>query len=445
MNLRALVGLALAYLWQRKLRSFLTILGVIIGVGALTLLVGFGLGIDRAFATQKLSDDVMSIMYVFPEEEDPPGRTADEKRERTVLDRNSIEKIRNITGVAEAWPHVEFVAQISFGGVTSSELRVVGMPPYPTYEPVRKLLWSGDLFRSESANEVIIHEHLHSRLIKDTGQTSLLGKTVRLKYKRQSAIGEEKEGEDAGGDWGELDLKVVGILADTGNEQKRIGWSLVGPELAIIPPAIAQRLYDDERVIGVPYNIAVWANKPRNYDRIDLRLSGVEQADAVKQQLDGMNLRFFYIPDSFAIIRQLFLIFSVILAVISGISLVVAALGIINTLVMSVLERTREIGIMRAIGASNGEVWRLIMLEGALIGFLGGLVGFLISLGLGSIIDLIIRQFLPKDQEMAGFFHFPMWFFGGTIGFATFMSWAASLYPAWRAVRVDPVEALRRE
>ena len=128
-------------------------------------------------------------------------------------------------------------------------------------------------------------------------------------------------------------------------------------------------------------------------------------------------------------------------------ALVVACLGITNTLVTSVVERTREIGILKAVGASNRQVWGIFLAEGAVIGLAGGLLGLALALGLTVPADAVVREQIEKSTTeklmTATVVEFPLWLTAATVGFAVGVTTLAAWYPARRAARIEPVEALR--
>jgi len=146
-------------------------------------------------------------------------------------------------------------------------------------------------------------------------------------------------------------------------------------------------------------------------------------------------------------INKILFIMSIVLAVIGGISLFVATIGIINTMVMATYERTREIGVLRACGATRATIRRLFMAEAASLGFWGGVFGVAISFGLGQVAKLIVQKngsslgSLPVDHIG----HFPWWLIVGVILFTTLLGMLSGLIPAIRAARLNPVEALRYE
>ncbi|MEJ7618900.1 MAG: FtsX-like permease family protein, partial [Pyrinomonadaceae bacterium] len=136
-----------------------------------------------------------------------------------------------------------------------------------------------------------------------------------------------------------------------------------------------------------------------------------------------------------------------VLGLLGGISLLVAALGIANTMLMSIFERTREIGVMKAIGAEDREIKMIFFVEAAIIGLLGGITGTLAAWGLAALANKLVFEFVlkPKEAAYVDFFDLPVYLWLGAIIFAITVSIIAALYPAARAARIDPVKALRNE
>jgi putative ABC transport system permease protein len=167
---------------------------------------------------------------------------------------------------------------------------------------------------------------------------------------------------------------------------------------------------------------------------------------AVEERIKGMGFHTSAMLRHFQEMRTFFIFLRVLLAAIGSVALLVAALGIVNTLLMSVLERYQEIGIAKAVGASDGDLLVLFLAEAGMIGFFGGLgglfLGRVVSYGLGIAVNAYARS--QGATEPLEVFAFPPWLLAGTVLFAVAVSVVAGVYPALRAARVDPIEALRR-
>ncbi|MFQ5874798.1 MAG: ABC transporter permease, partial [Dehalococcoidia bacterium] len=144
-------------------------------------------------------------------------------------------------------------------------------------------------------------------------------------------------------------------------------------------------------------------------------------------------------------INNVFGIIQIGLSAFGIIALVVAAIGIINTLIMAIYERTREIGVMKAVGATRGTIRLLFIVEGGALGFLGGVIGVALGFVLGQLLNLIGSQTFLSDFPTSSMSVFTPWLFFGVIGLTTVISLLAGLYPANRAARLDPVEAFLRQ
>ncbi len=150
--------------------------------------------------------------------------------------------------------------------------------------------------------------------------------------------------------------------------------------------------------------------------------------------------------DQFEEINRGFLVMDMILAVVGMIAIVVASLGIVNTMVMSILERYCEIGIMKAVGASDKDVKKIFFFESGVIGFLGGIFGLALGWLVSGLINQVVNYFLARQGvPFIQYFSFPWWLCLGAVFFSILVSLLAGIYPAVRAARVDPVVALRHD
>jgi putative ABC transport system permease protein len=184
----------------------------------------------------------------------------------------------------------------------------------------------------------------------------------------------------------------------------------------------------------------------QGYSLVNVKLSSPRFVDPVSEEVRDMGFHTFALMDQFEEPKRGFLIMDGVHAVVGMIAIVVAALGIINTMVMSILERYSEIGIMKAVGASDRDIQKIFFFETSLIGLLGGLFGLALGWLVSILINQIVNAFLIDEGiPFIQFFSFPWWLCLGAIVFAMLVSLVSGIYPAVRAARVDPVVALRHD
>jgi putative ABC transport system permease protein len=182
------------------------------------------------------------------------------------------------------------------------------------------------------------------------------------------------------------------------------------------------------------------------YSSVSVRVNDPNQVRKVEDTIKKMGFNTFSILDASRSIQQFFKVLYAFLGIFGSLALVVASIGIVNTLVMAILERRREIGIMKAIGASDGDVKRLFFAEAGAMGLLGGVVGVALGWTIGQAINLGTNVYL-KSQSFPPehFWAVPWWLVAFAILFSFGVSLVSGLYPAGRAARLDPVQALRYE
>jgi putative ABC transport system permease protein len=184
----------------------------------------------------------------------------------------------------------------------------------------------------------------------------------------------------------------------------------------------------------------------QGYSAVGVKLSSPRYVEPVKKQMEELGFETFAFVDQFEEITKAFVFMDMFLFAVGMIAIVVSSLGIINTMVMSILERYKEIGIMKAVGASDRDVRKIFFFESGAIGFLGGLFGLALGWMVSTIINQVINHFTAKQGiPYMNYFSFPFWLCFGAVAFSIFVSLLAGVYPTLRAARVDPVVALRHD
>ena len=160
----------------------------------------------------------------------------------------------------------------------------------------------------------------------------------------------------------------------------------------------------------------------------------------------AMRYSVFSVNDALRGAKNAFIILDIVLSLIGSIALTVSSLGIVNTMVMSILERTREIGIMKAIGASDSDIRRIFLFEASVIGLMGGLLGIALGWIVGHVINFGANIDIQSQGGTPGtLFSLPLWLIAGSIAFSIAVSLIAGSYPASRAAKLDPIQALRHD
>jgi ABC-type antimicrobial peptide transport system permease subunit len=473
MTIVDMVALALDNLRRAKLRTALTTLGVVIGIGALTSMIAFGTGMQKNITDAFKTGDLFTSMFITSraiDAEELSGGDPDDivnaiRGPASSLTDSTLAAVRQIPGVEIAFPEISFPVRVRMGeNEARTTLRALPAD-MRLFKPYSKLAF-GEFFTDDSSRSLVIGSDALKRMklvVRDPKVAVALTKEDSLKGVRvvegDSLIGRTIEIVSVALDASQLagspllglpgmgrmpvsesstEFRIAGII--------RTSTAFSNPELkgGVIVPLRAA-----EAIPRLGFS-SVWdllgGGGHGTYNSIYVRAKSMTDVAGARAKIEKMGLHVFSFSDQLGEIRRGFLIADSILGAIGTIALVVAALGIANTMVMSILERTREIGIMKAIGASDGEIKLIFFVEAATIGTVGAILG----LGLGWLVtraaNLVANaRILPQGEPGLNLFYFPLWLILGAIGFSVVISLVAGLYPAVRAAGVDPVEALRHD
>ena len=487
MNFFDILHLALRNLRQAKLRAILTMMGVIVGVAVIVTMVSFGLGLQSNMLARFKALDLFNEIQVFgrglsnlagldraprQEGEGRNGRQRADKTPTRILDDAGIKEIAAIKGVAYVEPSVNFGVYVRSNGKLLSQF--VGGANIPNASTRFQHFAAGKMISSPSAAEAVVSE----RFARDFGYATpadAIGKTLELlappseSSEKKSESKEEEETpnffgiplDEPGLDESSPDIesrtfRIAGVLGTEireGAGQGGLRGMMPGAGI-YIPLQMAHEWTITHR--GPMSQVALALarrggnlaeGQTEGYDTAVVRVADPVQLTAVRQKLTELGFGSFSIVDELDQIRTVFLIIDSVLGLLGGISLLVASFGIANTMIMSILERTREIGIMKAIGAEDREIKLIFFVEAAVIGVVGGVIGVLLAWGIDALANRLAYRFILKPQgaSFIDFFDLPLYLSLGAILFALVVSILAALYPASRAARIDPVRALRHD
>jgi putative ABC transport system permease protein len=492
-----LLRISLSALWQQKVRTCLTMAGVVIGTFLLVVCLSLGRGYEREVISQFNSGAVNRQILVMPgsgvkEADIPPeelqvtGPMSEAKRLRirraiihrwpfpspgVQLNRERVYELGRLPHVESVIPFVKKRCKVTLAGKKSYEVRCfaanAGNPHF------RNRIVAGRYFTSDNEWSVVVSEYLLYRwgIIDDSAVANVVGKKLRIEYYpagptrreiltllREADLdltpGQKKHLERAvralpvptkeyDSPLFREEFTIAGVLREFIEDEDSYDVFDLGPGYrskstdVFLPAQTAAELFGrgtEQDLLDYP-GVIITVDQERNIKPVayQVRSQGLEE-DTLVDVVRG--------------VRTILVLIQFVTAFLAGVALLVAALGITNTMIMTVLERTREIGVMKAVGARDGHIQMMFLLEGALIGVLGGGLGVLCGWIVSFPGDSIVRSIL-EDKSLppinGTLFDFPLWLTLGVPLFAGLVTTLAAVYPAWRATRVNPILALRHE
>lgn len=450
MKARDLTDLALRNLREALLRNALTTLGVAVGVASLVAMLSLGVGLQQLAAKRLSQSGLFDTIFVTPRNNfrgmGRPQREASSDKPPRALDEDARRELEKLPDVIEVYPQVRFFTEVRFNNKPFATV-VAGMPDSSRNSGSFDGM-TGTYFSSPTAHEAIVQIEF-ARDLTDK-PASLVGQELVLRYAERQALapnGGDAAGDAAGGGGGfsvvpkELHLKIVGVV----ETEPAAGYGGMGNARLLMPLETASALraaqVNDLRDI-----VRDNSSTKTTYASLSVRAKSPAKVEALETSIKNMGFGAFSLLDASRSLRTFFSVFDLLLGIFGSLALAVATLGIVNTLVMAILERRREIGVLKALGAADSDVQQLFFVEAGVMGFFGGILGVLFGWLLGRAITFGTNVYLQRQNlntiELSSV---PWWLVFSALGFAVLVSLAAGLYPASRAAKLNPVDALRYE
>ena len=393
--LSILVFIAWRNLVSKKLRTGLTMFGVIVGISAIFFLLSFSLGLQNLVTTEIIGNESIKTVEVGT----PNSRIVK-------LNQENIDKIKGL-------PHVQRLSAIySLPGSLKQqggERDAVVYGVDSQYQEMTELnLVDGRLLNQEDNRSMFINTSALEAVGAKTSQEAIgkkVGVFIPLAGAKnvKSSINEE--------------FTIVGVI-DSGS----------GSEI-FIPGFILANA-------GVPV-----------YSQVKLNTDTNESITGLRQQIESLGYETSSPNDTIDEINQIFRVFNMVLLGFGTIGMVIAVLGMFNTLTISLLERTKEIGLMMALGGRNRDMSKLFILEAVLLSITGALVGILLAFSTGKIVTVFVNNFAHRRgvDGNIDMFSTPIWLVLATVAFMVVVGLLVAFFPAKRARKINPIDALRHE
>ena len=434
-----LISMAAKNLMRRKSRTFLTMLGVLIGTTSIVVMVSLGIGLQESQEAMYAQWGSMNEITVSQSYQ---GYSSSEEEKEVIVALNdeALEYFQSLDGVTAVIPMVRISANSATYGKQQGWLEIYGMNPDDMAVKNMEVA-HGRLLQATDRNAVVIGGMVGDGFYDPDGgsnwvegetyeeyQARVYEKTVGMLDKKINAEFMNSETEKSK----KVTFQVVGIMP---MENSNYSYSAYAP-LDVVQKIQKQMMTSEER-----------KQKKRNvYNQITLVTADVTYTKEICQTLRDSGYNVYSIAESLEGVEDSMQVFQLALGGIGAITLLVAAIGIINTMTMSIYERTKEIAIMKVIGATFTDIRLLFLTEAGMIGLFGGLMGLIFSYTLSFVINQLSGDFMGNYMGTGEALHLsviPWWLALFAIGFSIMIGLLAGVYPANRAVKLSPIEAMR--
>lgn len=444
-----LLRMSVSNLFKRKVRTILTVLGVVIGVASIVVMVSLGLGLNRATMEQISSYASLTAINVS-EPWDTEGVSEKDKKH---LDDALIQELMQIPHVVSIDPYLNanmiakfgmYEGYINLQGTTLEALQAmnieVGQGSLPQENAGELQLFYGNMmihnFYKTTGGDMNWEDIPDIDLMNDSimyildtdayynsGGTDENGKPYRKPKKHL--------------------FKTAGIAAgDTETYNGSYSYSTYCDINELIP--LLKKEFKGRAIPGQPTTSKGKPYKDIYYSQLMVNVDEMENVADVTQTISDMGYQAYNDAEWIGSQQQQLGMIQAVLGGIGAVSLFVAAIGITNTMMMSIYERTKEIGVMKVLGCDMKNIGALFLLEAGFIGFLGGVIGLGLSYSLSGVINYLVAQSPDMGLE-SGISYIPFWLALLSMGFAVLVGMVAGFFPARRAMKLSPLAAIRNE
>lgn len=466
MKTKDLILMSLRNLNRRKLRTFLTVLGVVIGSISIIMMISLGFGMTDSTKKQLASAGSLTQIDIYPanryggmDEEDGKKKKTDKVAK---LDDATVEKLKKIPHVEAVLATEQFEAQINVKNL-QGYASIVGVDP-DEYAKFDIKLDSGRMLQEGDVNQVVMGRDVLRWL--SNPQRPRMGAnqqeerdplTTKMFLTLNTGGGYDPEGQknEPNKPNKKFPIEAVGVFRDDDYENN---YYIVMPiDYLRKMKKEAKKLQAGNKQNGFnDYMMGGREDKENKYNNIKVKVDNVDNVQKVQEQIEAMGLKPHSLNDILVEINNSSKTQRLILGGIGAVSLLVAAIGISNTMVMSIYERTKEIGVMKVIGASVSDIKKMFLTESAFIGLLGGLIGIVLSFAISALINYLgVKYGFAANMSGGGFSPdfdpsqlkmsiIPAWLALASLVFSALIGIVSGYFPAKKATKLSALEAMRQ-
>jgi putative ABC transport system permease protein len=400
MRWRYILSISWKSLMDSKIRSVLTIMGVIIGVSAVTFLIALGYGFEKMTTSQVSTKDALRTIDVSLDDS-----------ELVAISPENIATFKAIEGVESVESAVNLAGKVVYKNVRSDI--VVNGYSKKFFEMSNLRLLRGEVYEDETAEgQVLVSTALLTNLNIDVNDFASAVISLEIQASR-SLSPSLKDGEKRLIE----NLKVVGVIDEGESPFAILSYERIKADVLVT-----------------------------NYNVTKIVTVSEEAVPGIREELGKAGFTPSYVGDVIAQINSFFTIFRYVIAGFGVIGMLVAVLGMFNTLTVSLLERTREIGVLKSNGATSQDIWRMFLTEAMVISTVGGLIGLAMGAIIGETINFFFNVYANRNGALpVDFFYVPFIFVMGMVLFVLLMGIGTGYYPSKRASRIRVLDALKYE
>lgn len=417
-------------LWRRKLRTILTIMGVVIGTFSIVIMVSLGVGMTEGYK-EEMSQwgsltkiTVSKYSYVY-DEDSGIGASKEQK-----LDDSFVTQVKAMEHVRAVTPIMNVSAMLK-AGKYQAYINIIGIEPDSMQYFDFPDLESGEYLSNENPTALLFGKdscYFYNPKGNYYGgynepDVDLMSDQIKITFDDTWDTSKNPKYEK---------LKVAGVFEDSTSE---FGYNVYGTLEQVTKWHKAQQKKNNKKENDLTYE-EVW-----------ISVDDADNVSEVQQQIKDMGFTAYSMGDELDNVKDVSNMLQLILGGIGAVSLLVSAIGIANTMVMSIYERTKEIGVMKVLGCLVTDIRKLFLFEATIIGFCGGMLG----IGLSYIISYVLNKYAPEIGSAIGMSStstisiIPIWLSVAAVAFAMFIGIVSGLYPAKKATKIKPLEAIRSE
>ena len=451
MNSIDVIDMGLRNMWRRKTRTILTVLGVIIGTSSIVIMLSLGIGMNENFKKEIERMGSLNIINVDANYIAPDIGMGGNQNTDIKLDDKTLARIKAINGVEAVTPLMYSYWKFGLGKLVAS-FSVIGID-ITVMENFDFIIEEGRLINESDKAALVFGTYLSDWFYNPKAnyyyggpmeKPNLLSDKIIMTMNME--YGEKRRGVSQSGNTKkppEYKVKGVGILKQSNNEKDYNAYMDINH--------LKKMIEESEKVQG--RNNRGFEMYPQvskdSYQNAMVKVKDIKNVKKIQEQIKEMGFGTFSLTDILESMQKASAGIQAVLGGIGAVSLLVAAIGIANTMIMSIYERTREIGVMKVLGAELSDIKRLFLFEAGLIGLVGGIVGIAFSILVSFIlnsagISLFINIF-GYMEEGSKISIIPLWLILTSIIFATLIGIISGFYPARRAMKLSALEAIRTE